>query len=151
MPKGTSTSPAFLTAPSSEKMVVPGVRLVPMAAYQSAPRVRIGGTLAQVFTLLTTVGLPHRPLVTGYGGRVRGSPAVAFERFDQGRFFAADVGPGPAAERDAERPAAAEDVLAQQAALLGLVDGVFEDLDGQRILVADVDEPFAGADGIASR
>ena len=65
MPKGTSTSPAFLTAPSSEKIVVPGVRGVPMLVYHAAPRVTIGATLAQVFTLFTTVGFPHRPLVTG--------------------------------------------------------------------------------------
>ena len=54
---------------------MPGVAFVPMAAYQAAPRVRIGATLAQVLTLLTTVGLPCTPAVTGYGGRMRGSPA----------------------------------------------------------------------------
>ena len=36
-----------------------------MPAYQAAPRVRMGATLAQVFTLFTTVGFPHSPLVTG--------------------------------------------------------------------------------------
>ena len=41
------------------------------------------------------------------GARLAG---VAFERFDQGRLLAADVGPRPAADRDAERPAAAENV-----------------------------------------
>ena len=38
----------------------------------------------------------------------------------------------------------------KQAALLGLVDGVLEDLDGQRILAADVDEPLAGPDGVGA-
>ena len=56
-------------------MVVPGVALLPMAAYQAGPRVRMGATLAHVLTLLTTVGLPSMPAVTGYGGRSRGSPA----------------------------------------------------------------------------
>ena len=75
---------------------------------------------------------------------------MAFDRLDQGRLFAADVGPRPAADGDAERPAAAENVVAQQPALFGLGDGVFEDFDGQRILVADVDESFAGADGVGA-
>ena len=32
------------------------------------------GTLANVSTLLITVGLPQRPLCVGYGGRMRGCP-----------------------------------------------------------------------------
>ena len=39
-----------------------------MAASRTGPRVRIGATLAQVLTLLTTVGWPCTPAVTGYGG-----------------------------------------------------------------------------------
>jgi preprotein translocase subunit SecF len=74
--------PAFLTAPSSEKMVVPGVRFVPIPAYQAAPRVRIGGTLAQVkFSppvesdairdALKEAGLESNS-VQGFGGEGRG-------------------------------------------------------------------------------
>ena len=74
VPSGTSTRPVFLTAPTSEKTVVPRLRSVPLAAYQAAPRLRIGPVLAQVFTLLITVGLPHSPSTAGKGGRGRGSP-----------------------------------------------------------------------------
>ena len=75
MPKGISTRPVFFTAPTRAKTVVPRFRSVPCAAYQAAPRLRIGPTLAQVLTLLITVGLPHSPLTAGKGGRGRGSPA----------------------------------------------------------------------------
>ena len=121
MPKGTSTSPAFLTAPSSEKIVVPGRALGAHRRHtRPAPRVRIGATLAQVFTLLTTVGLPHRPLVTGYGGRDRGSPECPSSDSIRAVSSPQMIGPGPAADRDAERPAAAQDVFAQKPAFLGL-------------------------------
>ena len=51
-------------------------------------------------------------------------------------------------DRDVERPGCAENVLAQQAAFFGLVDCILKDFDGQRVLIADVDETFGGADRI---
>ena len=77
--------------------------------------------------------------IRGTGPRLAGMP---FERFDQRGFFPADIGPGPTADGDAERPTAAKHVVAQKPAFFGLLNGVFENLDGQRVLVADVDEPF---------
>lgn len=47
---------------------------MPMLFHQSAPPSTIGGTLAMVPTLFTTVGLAYRPWVAGNGGRSRGCP-----------------------------------------------------------------------------
>src|SRR5438477_9695727 len=76
MPVGTSTRPVLLILPTSENTMVPLLRSVPIEAYQSAPLLMITGTLAQVLTLLMTVGLPHRPFWTGNGGRGCGSPTL---------------------------------------------------------------------------
>jgi PHP family Zn ribbon phosphoesterase len=47
---------------------VPGHFSVPILRNQSAPRRMMEGTLANVSTLLTQVGLPHNPTEAGYGG-----------------------------------------------------------------------------------
>ena len=49
---------------------------VPTALNQEAPRVRIGGRLASVSTLLMTVGRPQSPLTAGKGGRGEGMPRL---------------------------------------------------------------------------
>ena len=81
IPMGTSTSPVLFTLPTSEKILVPLLPSVPMLANQSAPRLIIRGTLAQVSTLLRLLGLSPIPLtaVRVYFGR--GSPtfpSIAF-------------------------------------------------------------------------
>src|SRR5436305_710575 len=76
MPIGTSTRPVLLILPTSENTAVPLLRSVPIDEYQPDPLLMITGTLAQVFTLLMTVGLPQRPFCTGYGGRGCGSPTL---------------------------------------------------------------------------
>jgi hypothetical protein len=65
MPIGTSTNPVLTTLPTSEKIIVPDDFSVPMPAYHSAPFATMIGTLAQVLTLLMTVGIPHSPRVAG--------------------------------------------------------------------------------------
>ncbi len=47
---------------------------VPMLVNQSTPLAKMQAAQASVSTLLTTLGLPRRPLTTGNGGRLRGSP-----------------------------------------------------------------------------
>ena len=74
------------------------------------------GTLHSVSTLLTIVGLPHRPLTCGNGGLARGLRALAFERVEQRGLFAADVAPGAGVQMQLEAVARAEDVLAEIAA-----------------------------------
>ncbi len=62
---GTSIRPMLLTAPASEKILVPVLLGVPMALNHSAPFWTMGATQAKVSTLLISVGLPHRPLSAG--------------------------------------------------------------------------------------
>ncbi len=47
---------------------------MPIALNQLALRLRMQTTHANVSTLLTTVGWPLKPVSTGKGGRLRGSP-----------------------------------------------------------------------------
>ena len=122
-----------------------------MPAYQAAPRVRIGATLAQVFTLLTTVGLPHRPLRDRIRRPRPRLAGVAFDRLDQGRLFAADVGPAPRRTLTRNDQPLPKMLSPSSPQLSASGDGVLERRDGQRVFAADVDEALAGADGVGSR
>ncbi len=53
--------PRFTMSPESEKTLVPALDGVPNDLNQSLPFNKIGGTLANVSTLLTTVGFPKSP------------------------------------------------------------------------------------------
>ena len=108
------------------------------------------GTLAQVSTLLMTVGLLPQALDRGEGRLGDGHAALALEGLQQGRLLAADEGAGAEADLDVEVEAGAEDVLAEEAVFAGLLDGDLEALDGEGILGADVDEALVGADGVAA-
>ena len=44
-------------------------------------------------TLLTVVGQPHTPIAAGKGRFQTRLAFFAFERFDERRFFTADIGP----------------------------------------------------------
>lgn len=61
VPIGTSIRPVLTTLPVRAKAFVPGLFSVPMLWYQSTPFLMISGTLANVSTLLSTVGSAHRP------------------------------------------------------------------------------------------
>ena len=74
--------------------------------------------------------------------------AVAFDRRQQGRLFAADECARTHADFQLEIEARAENVLAHQAAFAGLLQGDFQPFDGQRIFGPHVDEAPAGADGV---
>ena len=65
--------------------------------------------------------------------------ALALDGRGQGAALAADERARTAVDVDAEGEAAAEDMLAQQAQLLGFFDGGLETRHGQRILGADID------------
>ena len=69
----------------------------------------------------------------------------------QRRLLAADEGAGAPVHLDVEVEAGAEDVLAEQAVLLGLLDGERQVLHRQGILLADVDVALVGADGVGRR
>ena len=109
----------------------------------------IGGTLAQVSTLLMIVGLPHSPLFAGKGGGPR-LAALALERKHQRRFLAADEGAGAQLDLEIEVEARPRIFLPRGRASCGLRDGVPQRCDGQRIFGADVDEALVGADGVGA-
>ena len=105
------------------------------------------GTLAQVSTLLMAVGLPSMPLSIGKGGRWRGSPILPSMERISAVSSPQTKAPAPRDERDVEGEAGAQDVLAQQPELARLAQGDDQVLDGQRVLVADVDDALGGAGG----
>ena len=106
------------------------------------------GTVAQVSTLLMTVGLPQRPLLGRVGRPLAGHGDLALDRGDQGRLLAGDERAGALDDLEVEVEARAQDVLAEEAVLPGLGDGDLDALDGQGVFVADVDEALRGADGL---
>src|SRR6516162_6474791 len=76
VPIGTSMRPVLVILPASANTLVPLLFSVPMPANHSAPLRKIGGTFANVSTLLINVGQPHNPLSAGNGGRGRGVPRL---------------------------------------------------------------------------
>ena len=77
------------------------------------PGSTICGTLHSVSTLLTTVGLPHRPLDLGIGRLGARIGALAFERIEQRGLFAAHIAPGADMEVQLEAVFRAKDIPAQ--------------------------------------
>jgi hypothetical protein len=75
-------------------------------------------------------------------------PALAHDAGDEGRLLAAHEGAGALFDLELEGPAAAEHVLAEEAALLGGGDSEPPLPHGQRVLDARIDEPLVRADGV---
>ena len=75
--------------------------------------------------------------------------AVALEALDEGGLLADDVGAGAPVQDDVDGEVGAEDVLADVAGGVGVVEGLGDALLGQRHLAADVEERLGGADGVA--
>ena len=94
------------------------------------------------------VGLPNRPLTAGNGGRGRGMPRRPSMLWIRAVSSPQTKAPAPILMIDFQAEIAAQDVLAQQVAGLGLGDGRPQPLDGQRIFGADVDVGLRGADGV---
>ena len=98
--------------------------------------------------MLLLVGLPHTPCDRREGRAGARLAALAFDGGDQGGFFTADKRAGAHAHFQVEGEVGAEDILAQQAKLAGLLDGDIERLDRQRIFRAAVDVALACADRV---
>src|SRR5579872_7387748 len=82
-PMGMMKIPGLTTSPLTPTNFNPEAPPWPCDLYQSIPLTRICGTFANVSTLLSAVGLFHRPLMTGKGGLLRGSarlPSMASMR-----------------------------------------------------------------------
>ncbi len=78
-----------------------------------------------------------------------GHAALSLDRGDQRGLFAADKRAGPFLDLDLEVEPRAQDVLAQQAMRLRLLDRDTQPLQGQRVLGPAVDVAGLGPDGIA--
>ena len=90
---------------------------------------------------------PQAPL----GGERRAGPrlaAIALDRGHQGRLFAAHEGPGTHADLHVEIETGTEDILAQDAPLLGLGDGDLQPRHGQRVFRPHVNKAARGADRV---
>ena len=72
-------------------------------------------------------------------GLEAGFAGFAFKGFDEGGFFAADVGAHAAVEEDVEVVAGAAGVFAEEAGLVGFLDGALEDGTFVVEFAADVD------------
>ncbi len=68
-----------------------------------------------------------------------GHAALAFERFEQRRFFAALIGARARMRRQMKFHAAPENVVAQIAARVGFVNGAVDDVDQVTVFAANVD------------
>src|SRR5712691_4595980 len=84
----------------------------------------------------------------GREGRLDLGPALlALERRDEAGLLAADIGARPAMHDDLEVEARALDVLAEQARVVSLLDGIAQDAPGLDVLAPDVDEAQVRAEG----
>ena len=70
--------------------------------------------------------------------------ALAFQRVDQRRLFPADVGTRASVDRKIDVEPTAQDILAQEAMPVRIVDGLDPSLDAQEELAPDVDERPVG-------
>jgi hypothetical protein len=74
MPIGNSYTPGNSQSPEMLNSFKPVDFSVPKPLNHAPPLAKIAAAHAKVSTLLTMVGLPLKPVSTGNGGRLRGSP-----------------------------------------------------------------------------
>ncbi len=125
------------------------MRSVPILAYSGTADAEDVGHGGQGLRIVNDGGAAVEADDRREGRTDAGDAALAFERFHQGRLFADFVGAGAGVGDDVEIHIAAEDVLAQKALGIGVVDGFLHDLEQVAILAAQVDEAHLGADGQA--
>ncbi len=94
--------------------------------------------------------MPQRPFWTGKGGLARGWPRFPSIERDERRLLAADKGACAELYLDIEIEALAEDILAEESALLCLLDREMEPFHGKRVLRPDVDIAVWRTDGIGA-
>ena len=111
----------------------------------------IDGTAQNVSTLLRTVGDCHAPDNSREWRTNARNAALAFERFEQRRFFATLVRARARVSVAIEVETCAVDVFAEPSARVRLGDGLVHDLDKITILAANIDVARFGADHEARR
>ena len=149
---GTSTRPVCLTFADH------GEHLGALRSLGADARVG-GGALplnmmgmdASVSTLLSTVGWSNSPRCTLRMYFARGSPTRPSMEAMSAVDSPADERPAAAHDRQMKLVRGAENALAENTRLHGVVDGVLDMVARERVLVADVEDPLLGADGEAPR
>ena len=117
--------------PARAKTLVPVLFSVPCWPYYSPPCNTIVGHVGVGLDVVQQRRLvPQAALGRERRTRTRFA-AVAFDRGQQRRFFAADEGPGAHADFQVEVESGPENVLAQQPVVASLFDGRFQSLDRQ--------------------
>src|SRR5437588_3757884 len=79
-----------------------------------------------------------------------GEAALALQALEEGRLLAADVGAGTGVNDQVDPPPGSEDVVADGAVLVGLVDGRRHALEAQGELTPDVDEGLGRPGGVGA-
>ena len=149
VPMGTSTRPVLLILPPRANTLVPLLFSVPMEANQSAPVEDDLGDVGVGLHVVQDGGLAEQALHRREGRTGPGLAPLALDGGHQGGLLAADKGAGAQLELHVKVKAGAEDVLAQQAVLPGLLDGDLQPLHRDGVLGADIDVALVGADGVA--
>ena len=148
VPIGTSTSPVFTTRPARAKTLVPLLVAVPIAANQSPPLRMMGAMLANVSTLLMSVGRPQSPDTAGYGGRGLGVPRPPSMDAMSAVSSPHTNAPAPSRTSTSNANSRVQHGRAEVAAPPGLVDRLAEAGDRERVLGSAVDVARLGADRV---
>ncbi len=126
VPSGSSKRPGRTTCPETPKIVVPGLSFGAEAAEP------VGALLQDVRHVAQGLDVVHggghaegAVLPRGRAASCAAGPCAP-ERLQQARLLAADVGAGAPHEHDVVGELAAQHLLAQHAALAGLVDGALQ-------------------------
>jgi len=116
--------------------------LEPRGAAQDDPR-RHGVALH----IVDVAGLAPQPADRRERRARTGFAAATLNGGDQCRFLSANKRAGPALERELKGKVSAQDLLAQQSQFVGLSNGGFQPVNGQRIFLPTIDETLARAHG----
>ena len=135
MPMGNSYTPGRAQSPETLKSLWPVDFSVPMLLNQSAPLARMHDDPGEGLHVVDDRRMAQVAGVDGEGRAVARLAALAFQRFDQGRLLAADVGPRAHVDLDVEvESLAAGDVLAQQILLAAALRARLPDAGGGRCI-----------------
>ena len=132
----------------SAKTFVPALFSLPSAAYVRGAVADDPRDVRERLDVVDAGRLAPEPFDRGERRPRPRHAALALDRGDERRLLAAHERAGALAHLNAEVEAAAEDVLAEEPALLGLRDRDAQALDRERVLGAHVDVALARADRV---
>ena len=148
MPIGTSTSPVLRDLAGEREDLGALALSEPMPANHSPPLRMIGAMLAKVSTLLISVGLPHRPLTAGYGGRGLGVPRLPSIEAISAVSSPQTNAPAPRRISTSKLKGVLQMLLPSSPRRRASRKATRQPADRQRILRADIDVALACADRV---